>query len=98
MKLNYYPETNFLYIDLSSKPSKESAEISEGIVLDYDGDEHIIGVDINNASRKIDLDTIILKKLLSQLQDNSLIHKMSNIAIDQSIYRLGLSLGGDYMW
>ncbi len=68
MKLNYYSETNFLYIDLSSKPSKESAEISEGIVLDYDGDEHIIGIDINNARRKIDLDKIILKKVLSQLQ------------------------------
>jgi uncharacterized protein YuzE len=68
MQLNYYPETNFLYIDLSSKLSKESAEISEGIVLDYDGDIHIIGIDINNASRKIDLNTIILNKVLSQLQ------------------------------
>ena len=31
MKLNYYPETDSLYIDLSSKPSKESVEISEGV-------------------------------------------------------------------
>jgi uncharacterized protein YuzE len=68
MQLNYYPETNFLSIDLSSKLSKESAEISEGIVLDYDGDIHIIGIDINNANRKIDLNTIILNKVLSQLQ------------------------------
>ena len=36
MKLNYYPETNSLYIDLSEKTSMESREISEGIVLDYD--------------------------------------------------------------
>ncbi len=36
MKLNYYPETDSLYIDLSSKISAESLEISEGIVLDYD--------------------------------------------------------------
>jgi hypothetical protein len=35
MKLSYYHETDPLYIDLSSKPSKESVEISEGIVLDY---------------------------------------------------------------
>jgi uncharacterized protein YuzE len=35
MKLNYYPETDSLYIDLSSKPSKEIIEVSEGIVLDY---------------------------------------------------------------
>ena len=46
MKLNYYPETDSLYIDLSSKSSKESLEISEGIVIDYDDDGHISGIDI----------------------------------------------------
>ena len=68
MKLNYYPETDSLYIDLSSKPSKESIEISEGIVLDYDGDGHITGIDIDNASHKIDLNEIILNKVPSKLQ------------------------------
>jgi len=67
MKLNYYPETDSLYIDLSSKPSKESIEISEGIVLDYDDDGHITGIDIDNASHKIDLNEIILNKVPSQL-------------------------------
>ena len=68
MKLNYYPETDSLYIGLSSKPSKESLEISEGIVLDYDDDGHITGIDIDNASHKIDLNEIILNKVPAQLQ------------------------------
>jgi len=68
MKLNYYPETDSLYIDLSSKPSKESVEISAGIVLDYDDDGHLTGIDIDNASHKIDLNEIILNKVPSQLQ------------------------------
>jgi uncharacterized protein YuzE len=68
MKLNYYPETDSLYIDLSSKPSKESVEISEGIVLDYDDDGHITGIDIDNASHKIDLNEIILNKVPAQQQ------------------------------
>jgi len=68
MKLNYYPETDSLYIDLSSKPSKESVEISEGIILDYDNEGHITGIDIDNASHKIDLSEIILNKVPSQLQ------------------------------
>jgi uncharacterized protein YuzE len=68
MRLNYYPETDSLYIDLSSKPSKESVEISEGIVLDYDDDGRITGIDIDNASHKIDLNEIILNKVPSQLQ------------------------------
>jgi uncharacterized protein YuzE len=68
MRLNYYPETDFLYIDLSSKPSKESIEISEGVVLDYNDNGNITGIDIDNASRKIDLNEIILNKVPSQLQ------------------------------
>jgi len=68
MKLNYYPETDSLYIDLSSRPSKESVEISEGIVLDYDDNGNITGIDIDNASHKINLNEIILNKIPAQLQ------------------------------
>jgi uncharacterized protein YuzE len=63
MKLNYYKDTDSLYIDLSSKPSSESKEISEGIVLDYDAEGNIVGIDIDYASKKIDLKEIILSKI-----------------------------------
>ncbi len=68
MKLNYYPETDSLYIDLSSKASQQSVEISEGIVIDYDENGHITGIDIDNASRKIDLKEIVLNKIPAQIQ------------------------------
>jgi len=68
MKLNYYPATDSLYIDLSSKTSKESVEVSEGIVIDYDEDGHIAGIDIDNASHKIDFKEIILNKVPAQLK------------------------------
>lgn len=50
MKINYYAETDSLYIDLSSKPSVDSREVSEGIVLDYDADGNLVGIDIDQAS------------------------------------------------
>ena len=50
MKLNYYPDTDSLYIDLSDKVSTESQEISEGVVVDYDSEGNIVGLDIDNAS------------------------------------------------
>lgn len=68
MKLNYYKDTDSLYIDLSSKPSAESREISEGIVLDYDSAGNIAGIDIDNASRKIDLREIILSKIPAEVE------------------------------
>jgi uncharacterized protein YuzE len=62
MKINYYPETDSLYIDLSEKVSSESSEISEGIVLDYDSEGNLVGIDIDNASKKVHLKELSLKK------------------------------------
>ncbi|PYL19893.1 MAG: hypothetical protein DMF41_08135 [Verrucomicrobia bacterium] len=42
MKLNYFPDTDSLYIDLSHRPSVESQEVSEGVVLDYDSEGNLI--------------------------------------------------------
>ena len=63
MKLNYYPETDSLYIDLSEKTSVESKEISEGVVLDYDADGNLVGIDIDNASKKVQLKELTLRRL-----------------------------------
>ena len=63
MKLNYHPETDSLYIDLSGRPSSESREISEGIVLDYDLNGRLVGIDIDNASNKVELKKLILNQL-----------------------------------
>lgn len=68
MKLKYHPDTDSLYIDLSSKPSVDSREISEGVVLDYDADGNLTGIDIDNASRKIDLKEVVLSKMPADLQ------------------------------
>ena len=59
MKLNYYPDTDSLYIDLAAKASAESHEVSEGVVLDYDADGNLVGIDIDNASRKLDLSELV---------------------------------------
>jgi uncharacterized protein YuzE len=71
MKLNYYSDTDSLYIDLSEQPSVESREISEGIVLDYDAAGNLVGIDIDNASRKVDLKKLTLNKLPAIIQNNS---------------------------
>ncbi len=63
MRLNYYPETDSLYINLSEQPSVESQEISEGILLDYDAEGRLVGIDIDNASHKVDMEKLILSQL-----------------------------------
>ncbi len=63
MRLNYYPETDSLYIDLSERTGVESREISEGVVLDYDADGTLVGIDIDNAGSKVDIHKLIVSKL-----------------------------------
>jgi len=68
MKLNYFPDTDSLYIDLSEKTSVESREISEGVVLDYDSHGNLVGIDIDNASGKVDLKRLVLSNLPGKVE------------------------------
>jgi uncharacterized protein YuzE len=68
MKLNYHPDTDSLYIDLSERPSVESLEISEGVVLDYDSDGRLVGIDIDNASQKVEMKKFILSRLPGDIE------------------------------
>jgi uncharacterized protein YuzE len=52
-----------MYIDLSEKPSADSREVSPGVVLDYDEDGNIAGIDIDNASKKLNLKELVLNKV-----------------------------------
>ena len=67
MKIQYYPDTDSLYIDLSSKPSADSVEVSPGVVLDYDTDGNLVGIDIDEASTKLEIKELILSKLPSEV-------------------------------
>jgi uncharacterized protein YuzE len=55
MKLHYDQETDSLYIDLNSRPSADSREIQDGVVVDVDAKGKIVGIDIQHASEVLDL-------------------------------------------
>ena len=63
MKINYYPDTDSLYIDLSSRTSVDSREVSDGVVLDYDESGNLVGIDIDHASTKLSMSEIVLGRL-----------------------------------
>ena len=63
MKLVYFADTDSLYVDFRNQPSVESAEISTRIIVDYDADGSVAGIDIDDASHKLDLTRVVLNKL-----------------------------------
>ena len=55
MKLDFFPETDSLYIELNSNPSADAREIAKGVVIDFDADGNVVGIDIDHASKKVNL-------------------------------------------
>ena len=55
MKLHYYPEIDSLYIELQPGVSIETREVSSDVVADFDAAGHVVGLDIDHASKHLDL-------------------------------------------
>ena len=58
MKLRYYPETDSLYIELRDEAGTETREIADGLNVDLNEQGQVVGIDIDQASRHLDLSTL----------------------------------------
>jgi len=68
MRLNYDVATDSLYIHLAERPSVDSDEVAEGVVLDYDAAGALVGIDVQHASLRADIHSLTASHLpLSQL-------------------------------
>ena len=54
MKVTYDPEVDVLRILFSNAPIEESDEDKPGIIIDYDKDGNIVGMEILDASKRMD--------------------------------------------
>ena len=63
MIFQYYPDTDMLYIKFTDRISTESEEAAPGIVLDFDEHNRAVGIEIEDASKFIDLSRLELKSL-----------------------------------
>ena len=58
MKLQYYPETDSLYVEFKAGPGAETLEVTDGLNVDLDASGDVVGFDIDHASRRVDLSTL----------------------------------------
>jgi uncharacterized protein YuzE len=54
MKVTYDPEVDVLRILFSNAPIEESDEDKPGIIIDYDKDGNVVGMEILDASKRMD--------------------------------------------
>ena len=63
MKLHYFPEIDSLHIEFKAGPGVETREVSDGLNVDLDSANDVVGFDIDHASRRLDLSTLETKPL-----------------------------------
>jgi uncharacterized protein YuzE len=59
MKINYHSDTDSLYIHLNDRPGVDTIEIRDGILIDIDENGIVVGIDIDSASKNLDLSSLV---------------------------------------
>ena len=54
MKVTYDPEVDVLRILFRDAPVEESDEDKPGVILDYDKDGNVVGMEVLNASQRVE--------------------------------------------
>ena len=54
MKVSYDPEVDVLRIRFNASAVFESDEDKPGVILDYDAEGHVVGMEILDASKRVD--------------------------------------------
>ncbi len=55
MKIDYFPDTDTLYIELRQGPGADAQEVADDIVFDFNEAGEVIGIEIEHASQRMDL-------------------------------------------
>jgi uncharacterized protein YuzE len=53
MKVRFDEETDALYIRLNDAPVNESEEVSPGVVLDFDAENRVVGIEVLNVQKRL---------------------------------------------
>jgi uncharacterized protein YuzE len=63
MKINDEKATDSLYIHLADRPSIGSDEVNDGVVLDFDANGALVGIDLQHASQRMDINSLSVSKM-----------------------------------
>ena len=61
MRVRVDRSADAVYVNLTDRPIKDSAEVADGIVVDYDAEGRIVGIEVLDASRRTE-DPLALKQ------------------------------------
>lgn len=54
MKIQYFPDTDTLAIELSNKPVTRTDAVTDDLILDYDDQGKVVAITLDNYSQNVD--------------------------------------------
>ena len=61
MRMRYSKEADAIYIRLNESKIENSDEVSDGLIVDYDEDGNVVGIEILWVSEKANLEQLIIQ-------------------------------------
>ncbi|WP_008310727.1 DUF2283 domain-containing protein [Leptolyngbya sp. PCC 6406] len=54
MKIQYFPDTDTLAIELTTKSVVATDAVTDDLILDYDGDGKVVAITLDNYSKNVE--------------------------------------------
>lgn len=54
MKIQYFPDTDILAIELTTKSVVATDAVTDDLILDYDGDGKVVAITLDNYSKNVE--------------------------------------------
>lgn len=78
MKLTVDPEADALYLRLNEAEIVDSEQVAAGVVLDYDANDNVVGVEILHLSQRggtVDVEKLVFEILRSRQPDEAIVRE-----------------------
>jgi len=77
MRMRYSQEADAIYIRLKENKIVNSDEISDGVIVDYDENGDIVGIEILWVSEKVDIDQLIIQSFNKVMVESAEVSKVA---------------------
>jgi uncharacterized protein YuzE len=71
MRIRYSKEADALYIRLRENKIIESDEVSGDLIIDYDEDGQVVGIELLSASKRTDTDQLVIQAFQKVMVENT---------------------------
>jgi uncharacterized protein YuzE len=75
--MRYSKEADAIYIRLKENKIVNSDEISDGVIIDYDENGDVVGIEILWVSEKVDIDQLIIQSFNKVMVESTEVSKVA---------------------